>query len=131
MIIDNQLLDTISDHAFNNQRLRSTYCFHNSAQAPAQRMLNALEIGTRVPIHRHQKTQETYILLRGQLRVFFYDASGILQKEFLLNINKGNYGVNIPANQWHSIEVLESNTVIFEVLDGPYNAISPEDILDI
>lgn len=129
MIIDKNLLDEISAQAKKNERLRMNYNLHDSLEAKAQRLLNALEIGTILPIHRHRHTAETYILLRGKLRVMFCDETGAEIVSFKLDPSAGNYGVQIPAGQWHTLEVLEKDTVIFEVKDGPYTPLQPEDIM--
>lgn len=130
MIIDNKLLDVISTQAKVNVRLRMNYNFHDSLDAKAQRLFNALEPGTILPVHRHRHTAETYILLRGCIKVIFYNEKREVTEEFVLNPIEGNYGVHIPSGQWHTLEVLESGTVIFEVKDGPYMPLEPEDILD-
>lgn len=129
MIIDKKLLDEVSGKAKASERLRMNLNFHDSLDAKAQRLLNALEMGTVLPIHRHQHTSETYLLLRGRIRVMFYNEMGAEVESFLLNPLDGNYGIHIPAGQWHTLEVLESDSVIFEVKDGPYMALAPEDIL--
>ena len=102
---------------------------HDSLDAKAQRLLNALEPGTELPIHRHQHTAETYIVLRGAIKVFFYNDERMVTNEFMINPLEGRYGIHIPAGQWHTLEVLESGTVIFEVKDGPYAPLQPEDII--
>lgn len=130
MIIDKKLLDEVSEKAKDSRRLRMNLNFHETLEAKAQRLLNALEPGTILPIHRHQETAETYLLLRGRVRVFFYNSMGRETDSFLLDISKGNYGVHIPKGQWHTLEVLDSGTVIFEVKDGPYIPIAPEDMMD-
>ncbi|MEG1563810.1 MAG: WbuC family cupin fold metalloprotein [Bacteroides sp.] len=129
MIIDNTLLDEVSEKARVSDRLRMNFNLHESLDAKAQRLLNALEIGTMLPIHRHRHTTETYMLLRGKLRVMFYNDEGIETKSYLLDLLQGNYGVNIPKGQWHTLEVLESGTVIFEVKDGPYMPLESEDVM--
>ena len=101
---------------------------HESLDSPVQRLLNALEPGTELPIHRHQHTDETYILLRGNIKVIFYSDSGEKTETFELNPKSGNYGVNIPKGQWHTLEVLETGSVIFEVKEGPYAPIKSEDV---
>lgn len=78
-----------------------------------QRLLNALEVGTILPIHRHRHTSETYILLRGKIRVMFYNEIGGETEYFILNPQQENYGVHIPAGQWHTLEVLENDSVNF------------------
>ena len=129
MKIDKQLLDEVSAKAKVNERLRMNYNLHDSLDAKAQRLLNALEVGTILPIHRHRHTSETYILIRGKIRVMFYNEMGGETESFMLDPLQENYGVHIPAGQWHTLEVLENNTVIFEVKDGPYIPLEPEDIM--
>ena len=128
-IIDNLLLDQVTAQAKESPRLRMNYNFHDRLDAPAQRLLNALEPGTVLPIHRHTETAETYVLLRGRMKVMYYDDEKNLVEECELNPTEGRYGVHIPKGQWHTIEVLESGSVIFEVKDGPYRPLEPEDVL--
>ena len=129
-IIDKNLLDEVTNKAISSPRLRMNHNFHESYDSKSQRLLNALEPGTELPIHRHRNTSETYILLRGKMKVFFYDENKVLMQEFYLDPLDGKYGIDIPVGQWHTIEVLESGTVIFEVKDGPYTPINNEDILE-
>jgi cupin fold WbuC family metalloprotein len=105
------------------------YNFHDGPESKAQRLLNALERGTVLPIHRHRHTDETYVLLRGKIVVLFYDDSGAQTGEFRLDPLAGNYGVHIPKGVWHSLVVVEP-AVIFEVKDGPYAPIAPEDMME-
>lgn len=128
--IDKSLLDKVSAEAKANTRLRMNYNFHESLDSPAQRLLNALEPGTVVPVHRHRHTSETYVLLRGRMNVSFYDEHKREIERRELDPQKGVYGINIPRGQWHTIEVLCSDTVIFEVKDGPYSPLAPDDILE-
>ena len=128
-IIDKCLLDSVSSDAKESCRLRMNYNFHDSLDAPCQRLLNALEPGTVVPIHRHKHTSETYILLRGKLKMMFYNDKKEVIDESILSIEAGNYGIHIPAGVWHSMDVLASGTVIFETKDGPYMPIQECDIL--
>ena len=129
MIIDKSLLDTVTSGAKESNRLRMNYNFHDSLDAPCQRLLNALEPETIVPIHRHQHTSETYILLRGKLRMMFYNDDKEIIEETILSSDSANYGIHIPAGVWHAMEVLASGTVIFETKDGPYMPIQECDIL--
>lgn len=127
--IDTELLDKTSKRAKKSERLRMNYNFHESLDAPAQRLLNALEPGTILPIHRHQHTAETYVLLRGKIRVLFYNDKREVIEEKVLNPLEGVYGVNIPKNTWHTLEVLEKGSVLFEVKDGPYIPLDNNNIL--
>jgi len=128
-IIDTNLLDSVTDLAGKNPRLRMNYNFHENLEDKAQCLLNAMEPGTVMPIHRHRHTPETYILLRGKLKVLLYSDTRELTDSVVLNPLEGKFGVNIPIGQFHSIEVLESGTVIFEVKEGPYTPIGAMDVL--
>lgn len=129
MIINDRLLDEVTAKAEESPRLRMNHNFHESLDAKAQRLINVLLPGTPLPIHRHRHTAETYVLLRGKMFVVFYNNLGAQTERYLLDPTIGNYGVNIPKGQWHGIEVIEPSA-IFEVKDGPYMPIAPEDILD-
>ena len=127
-IIDKSLLDTVTSGAKESNRLRMNYNFHDSLDAPCQRLLNALEPATIVPIHRHQHTSETYILLRGKLRMMFYNDQKEVIEETILSPDSANYGIHIPPGVWHAMQVLASGTVIFETKHGPYATIQDCDI---
>lgn len=129
MTIDDRLLDEVTEQAQESPRLRMNYNLHDSLDANAQRLINVLLPGTILPIHRHCHTAETYILLRGRMNVVFYNEMGGETDRFGLDPVNGNYGVQIPAGQWHTIEVVEPSA-IFEVKDGPYTPLRPEDMLD-
>lgn len=129
MIVNDELLDKVMAEAEASPRLRMNYNLHESLDAKAQRLINVLLPGTPLPIHRHRHTAETYVLLRGKMFVVFYNDLGVQTERYLLDPAQGNYGVQIPAGQWHGIEVIEPSA-IFEVKDGPYTPIEPEDMLD-
>ncbi len=129
MIINDQLLDDIQKKAMENPRHRMNMDLRNSSEDKSQRMLNALLPGTVVPIHRHRDTSETTMIVRGKLFVVFYNDLGAQTERYLLDSTTGNYGVQIPKGQWHAVEVIEPST-IFEVKDGPYLPITPEDTMD-
>ncbi len=128
MIIDDNLLNRVTSDAQASPRLRMNFNLHESLDAKAQRLINLLLPGTEVPVHRHRSTAETYIILRGKLEVMFHDSSGSVTSAFMLDPLTGNYGVQIPKGQWHSIRVVEP-TAIFEVKDGPYTPLGSDDIL--
>lgn len=129
MIIDDQLLDNVTAKAEESPRLRMNYNLHDSLDAKAQRLINVLLPGTPLPIHRHRHTAETYVILRGKMFVVFYNDLGAQIERYLLDPTQGNYGVQIPAGQWHGIEVIEPSA-IFEVKDGSYTPLEPEDMLN-
>lgn len=147
MIIDQKFLDSLSAHAKANPRLRQSYDLRTTPDDKSQRMLNALEPGTIMPIHRHRNTSETMVMVRGKLIERFYDDNGKITDEFMMaplvaeqgrstNISNSSNNsepsismVQIETGQWHSLEVLEEGTVIFEAKDGPYEPIKSEDII--
>ena len=130
-LINKTLLDEVTEKAALSPRFRMNYNLHDSLEAKAQRLLNALEPGTQLPVHRHPHTAETYILLRGRINVLFYNNDKQVQEKQELSVGSGNYGVHIPAGQWHTLEVLESGTVIFEVKDGPYTPLTEDNIMNL
>ncbi len=129
MIINDELLDKVSADAEATPRLRMNFNLHDSLDAKAQRLINVLLPGTPLPIHRHRHTAETYVILRGKMFVVFYNDNGAEIERYLLDPSQGNYGLHIPVDQWHGIEVIKPSA-IFEVKDGPYTPLEPEDILN-
>ena len=129
MIIDNQLLDTLSAQAKDNPRLRQAYDLSNSENDNSQRMLNALEPGTIMPIHRHRKSSETVVIVRGSLIERFYDEEGNITEEVLMVPGGENPVVQVEKGRWHSLECLEPNTILFESKDGKYEPLSEQDIM--
>jgi cupin fold WbuC family metalloprotein len=129
-IIDKRLLDETSGKAEKNERLRMNHNIHNDLNDPINRMLNALEPGTVMPVHRHlhPHKNESIIVLRGEVDVLLYDDGGQLTESITLNPAKGNYGIEIPGEVWHNMHVKEKGTVIFEVKEGPYTPIAKEDL---
>ncbi len=129
MIINDNLLEGLFAKAKTSPRLRMNMDLRNSGDDGSQRMLNALLPGTAVPIHRHRETSETTVILRGRLFMVFYDDLGGQTDRFLLDPSLGNYGVQIPRGQWHSVEVVEPS-VILEMKEGRYAPLAPEDTMD-
>ena len=141
MIITNEILDELTAKAKENPRLRCNLDMRNSADDQSQRMLNALEPGTVMPIHRHKTTSETCICIRGHFEEYLYgftetrgngtpdpDSFGIVEK---IDMYPGGPILNIEKGQWHSLKCLESGTVLFEAKDGPYAPLEPDDIMEI
>lgn len=119
-IIDNQLMNEVTEQAKRSPRLRMNYNFHRSLDEKCHRFLNALEIGTEVPIHHHVTKDETFVLLRGKVRINTYNDDGTILESYVLSHDEGRFGVDIPRNTWHNVESLESGSVIFEVKEGPF-----------
>ena len=130
MKITQALLDELTAKAKANPRLRMNMDLRNSDKDQSQRMLNAIEPGSPLPIHRHRKTSETVVCLRGRLVEEYYDELERRCTETIeLSPNGPVVALNIPAGQWHTVRVLESGTVIMEVKDGPYEPLSDVDVL--
>ena len=143
MKIDNALLDNLTAQAKASPRLRMNMDLRDSAEDQSQRMLNALEPGTVLPIHRHRKTSETVAILRGRAVQYLYDDEGReIGSVLLAPCGAGCHVAGAPRNdvqavpamqvemgQWHRLEALESGTVIVEFKNGAYEPIGPEDVL--
>lgn len=127
MVISKEILDELTAKAKENLRLRSNLDLRNSADDRSQRMLNALEPGTVLPIHRHKDTSETCVCIRGHFEEYFYDSEGRLTDT--IDMVPGGTALNIEAGQWHSLRCLESGTVLLEAKDGAYAPLEPDDIL--
>jgi len=128
MVIDKKILDELTAKAKENPRLRANLDMRNSADDQSQRMLNALEPGTIMPIHRHKDTSETCICIRGHFEEYFYDENGDLTDT--IDMVPGGVVLNIEKGQWHSLKCLESGTVLFEAKDGAYAPLEAEDIFE-
>jgi len=129
MIITGQILDNLTEQAKASPRLRMNYDLRNSADDKSQRMLNALEPDTIMPIHRHRSTSETVVCIRGHFEEYFYDEKGNLTET--IDMVPGGVVLNIEAGQWHSLKSLESGTVLLEIKDGAYEPLQEDDILNI
>ena len=135
MKIDNILLDKLTAQAKESPRLRMNLDLRNSDADSSQRMLNAIEPGSVVPVHRHQKSSETVVVLRGRVVEEYYDDAGVLVESFVLgDCHVADapmaYALNIPAGQWHTLRALESGTVILEMKDGAYEPIAAGDVME-
>ena len=132
MKITQAILDKLTAEAKASPRLRMNMDLRNSDADQSQRMLNAIEPGSVLPIHRHQKTSETVVCLRGRLVWEFYDElERICTERVELSPGGPVVALNVPIGQWHTVHALESGSVILEVKDGPYEPIGPEDILEL
>ena len=129
MIIDSKLLDDLTAQAKASPRLRMNYDLRNSAEDGSQRMLNAIEPGSPLPIHRHRHSSETVVCLRGRLQEVFYNEAGEKTEVIELSPDGPVVALNIPIGQWHTVRVLESGTVILECKDGKYEPLGEEDAI--
>ena len=117
-IIGTALLGEVSAQAKASERLRMNYNFHESLEDKCHRMLNAVEPGTQVPIHRHPTKDESFVVLRGKVRVTTYNDDGSVLESVVLCQEEGRYGVDIKKGVWHNLESMEPDSVIFECKEG-------------
>lgn len=129
-IIDNNLMNEVSAQAKSSPRLRMNYNFHKSLDEKCHRILNAVEPGTEIPIHRHPTKDETFVILKGKVKVTTYNNKGELQDLAILCQENGLYGVNIPKNVWHTLEAMEPS-MLFECKEGPFVPHEQEGILNV
>ncbi len=129
--IDEDLLNKITEKAKVSPRLRMNYNFHQSLDEKCHRFLNAVEPGTVVPIHRHPTKDETFVLLRGKVRVTTHNDEGSIIEDIILCPEKGKYGVNIPKGVWHKVESLTSGSCFFECKEGPFVPHEEDGILEL
>lgn len=126
MIITKEILDNLSEQAKANPRLRQAMDLRNSPEDGSQRMLNALEPGTVMPIHRHKGSSETCVCVRGHFEEYFYDSEGRLTET--VDMRPGGTALNIEKGQWHSLKCLESGTILLEAKDGAYHPLEEDEI---
>ena len=131
MIIDKKILDELTAKAKENPRLRCNLDMRNSVDDQSQRMLNALEPETVMPIHRHLASSETVIILRGRIRWLFYDEQGRITESTELWSDGDVRMLNVEKGRWHSLECLESGSVLFEAKDGQYHPLEEDEIFQL
>jgi len=129
MIISQALLDDLTAQAKVSPRLRINYDLRNSSEDGSQRMLNAIEPGSPLPVHRHRHSSETVVCLRGRLQEVFYNDVGEETEVIELAPDSDCVALNIPIGQWHTVRVLESGTVILECKDGKYEPLGEGDVM--
>ena len=129
MVLDTNLLDALTAQAKASPRLRMNFDLRNSPNDQSQRMLNALEPGTVMPIHRHRHSSETVVVLRGKVKWVYYNDQKEITDTFIVAPGSDLVGLSVPMGQWHSLECLETGTVILESKDGAFEPMRPEDVL--
>jgi cupin fold WbuC family metalloprotein len=130
--ITQAVLDKLTELAKESPRLRMNMDLRDSEEDTSQRMLNAIEPGSPLPIHRHQKTSETVVCLRGRLVEEYYDElERTCTERIELSPNGPVVALNIPAGQWHTVQALESGAVILEMKNGKYEPTGPEDMMEV
>lgn len=129
MFFNTELLDTLTAQAKENPRLRQAFDLRTSPNDSSQRILNAVEPGTILPIHRHRGSSETIIVLRGKVVQHYYNDAGEKTASYELAPNSAQVGMSVPVGQWHALESIEEGSVIFECKDGAYQPLTAEDVL--
>ena len=130
-VINQVVLDKLTVQAKESPRFRMNLDLRNGPEDQSQRMLNAIEPGSPLPIHRHTKSSETVVCLRGHLREVFYNAAGEVTEVIDLQPCSDCVALNIPIGQWHTVEVLESGTVILECKDGAYEPLGEREVMNV
>ena len=128
MVITKEILDELSVKAKASERLRANLDLRNSPEDLSQRMLNALEPGIVMPIHRHKGSSETCVCIRGHFEEYFYDENGNLTET--IDMVPGGSVLNIEKGQWHSLKCLESGTILLEAKDDPYRPLTPDELFE-
>ena len=131
MFLNTELFDKLTALAKASPRLRMNFDLRNTPDDQSQRMLNALEPGTVMPIHRHRGSSETVVVLRGKVKWLYYDENGKLTDTFIVAPGSDLCGLSVPKGQWHSLECLESGTVILEAKDGVYTPLGVGDVMEL
>ena len=129
MVVDKKILDELTSKAKENPRLRCNLDMRNSADDQSQRMLNALEPGTIMPIHRHHASSETVVIVRGKIQWVFYDENGNETERVVLDADGDSRMLNVEKDRWHSLVCLESGSVLYESKDGPYHPLEEDEIM--
>lgn len=129
MLLSTAILDELTAQAKASPRLRMNFDLRNNPNDQSQRMLNALEPGTVMPIHRHRHSSETVVVLRGKVKWVYYNDKKEVTDTFIVAPGSDLVGLSVPMGQWHSLECLETGTVIFESKDGAFEPMRPEDVL--
>ena len=129
MLFDDRLFDDLTEKAKASPRLRMHYDLRDSVDDGSMRMLNALEPGTVIPIHRHNDTSEEVICLRGVVEEIIYDSNGTEISRYRLGPSVGCLACKVPTGQFHTCVSLESGSVILEFKNGKYNPQTTEDFL--
>lgn len=131
MIINKKLMDELSDKAKADPRLRTNFDLRNSEDDNSQRMLNVLEPGTEMAVHRHPDTNETICMLRGSIKEMFYDDKGNVIESHILRAGSDCPAMVVPAGVWHELECLESGSILLTVKDGKFEPLKEEDKIHI
>ena len=129
MVVDKGILNNLSEQAKASPRLHMAMDLRNNPEDLSQRMINALEPGTVMPIHRHHASSETVVILRGKIRWIFYNESGVETERVVLDADGDLRMLNVEKDRWHSLECLESGSVLYESKDGPYHPLEEDEIM--
>ena len=121
--IDKSLLNNLSKKAKTAGRKRKNHNFHKSYSDTLQRMLNAIEPGSYVRPHKHENPDknEAFLILKGSMVVVEFDESGNIIDHQVLDQSTECYGVEISPGIYHTIFALQTDSVAYELKDGPYD----------
>src|SRR3954469_23209575 len=107
-------------------RRRVIQPFHRDESATLQRMFNAVQPDSYIPPHRHlhPPKAESWVVLRGALAFFTFDAHGSIEEWGEMRAGGPLVGVDLEPGVYHTFIALEPDTVVFEVKSGPYSPAS-------
>ena len=128
MLIDNKLIEQVVELAKTSPRLRANYLLHSSEQDKVQKMVNVLLPGTEIPIHRHLNSDETLVILQGEIEVVYFNMEGEEIERFILSKDCGCYAIDIHKGQWHTVFVSQP-VVVMEIKEGPYRPLQENEIV--
>lgn len=130
-IIGKEIISQVHKQAGESPRLRMNYNIHESLEEDVHKLLNSLQPGTVMPIHRHlhPAKKETFVLLQGALEVRKYNDDKTIAEKYVMSLESGNIICEIMPEEWHSFEVLEPDTLILEIKKGPYVSFQEIDLL--
>lgn len=128
--IDLELMDTVAHKAAASPRRRMNYNFHRSTDEKVNRLLNVMHRGSYLPVHRHLNPDksESIIVVRGKVGVTIYDDAGTEVESRIVGAGCDCVGFDIEAGVWHGLVVLEDDTVLFEVKEGPFAPIASDNM---
>ena len=120
-IISKKDISFLIQQAVKSKENKSRLCLHSNIKSKLHQMIIFHRKNHNVKIHKHLNTDEHYFIIKGKMKVNFYDISGKLIKSLILASNHSNYPfyINVPKNTFHNQEFMY-DTIFFEIKNGPF-----------
>jgi cupin fold WbuC family metalloprotein len=127
--MDQSLFDQLTDQATSSPRGRSHHNFHQMEE-PCHRMAVGMQPNTYVPPHRHLSADkaEALLVLKGKLGLLVFSDDGQIVDKRVLQAGGDCMGVDLMPGVFHSLVVLQPDTVMFECKAGPYRPVSEAEL---